>query len=139
MPGVGRRRFGSIADDLDVAKMNGESSAASSGTGGSGVSQDQLDALKNEILQEMRREVNQMKQEIIEGRLCLPLNGMRRTMSARNQLQIVSSMSFVLFCSYPSGDETIVSSAVSLMKSFFNVCDLNFNQKTHKNIPLRTR
>ena len=80
VPGVGRRRFGSIADDLDVAKMNGESSAATSGTGGVGVSQDQLDALKNEILQEMRREVNQMKQEIIEGRLCLPLNGMRRTM-----------------------------------------------------------
>ena len=68
MPGVGRRRFGSIADDLDVAKMNGESSAASSGTGGVGVSQDQLDALKQDILQEMRKEVNQMKQEIIEGR-----------------------------------------------------------------------
>ena len=69
MPGVGRRRFGSIADDLDVAKMNGESSTASSGTGGvGGVSQDQLDSLKQDILQEMRKEVNQMKQEIIEGR-----------------------------------------------------------------------
>merc|ERR1719268_733225 len=59
MPGVGRRRFGSIADDLDVAKMNGESSTASSGTGGvGGVSQDQLDSLKQDILQEMRKEVN---------------------------------------------------------------------------------
>ena len=57
----GRRRFGSIADDLDVSKLNGDTG------GGVGATPEQLEAMKQEILREMRKEVNQMKQDIIEG------------------------------------------------------------------------
>ena len=58
----GRRRFGSIADDLDVSKLNGDTG------GGAGATPEQLEAMKQEILREMRKEVNQMKQDIIEGK-----------------------------------------------------------------------
>ena len=65
-PKPARKRFGSMADDLDVSRFNGESSGGASG-GGSGASSEQLEAMKQEILREMRKEMAKMKQEIIEG------------------------------------------------------------------------
>ena len=67
LPEGGRRRFGAIADDLDVSKMNGDS-AGEKPVGGQ-ATPEQLEALKQDILREMRKEVNQMKQDIIEGEL----------------------------------------------------------------------
>ncbi len=70
-PKPARKRFGSLADDLDVARFNGglESGGGSGGSGAAGgnVSNEQLEAMKQEILREMRKEVNKAKQEIIEG------------------------------------------------------------------------
>ena len=64
-PKPARKRFGSIENDLDVSRVNGD--AGSSSGGGGGATNEQLEALKQEILREMRKEVNKMKQEIIEG------------------------------------------------------------------------
>jgi enabled protein len=63
-PKPARKRFGSMADDLDIAKFNGE---ASGGGSAGGISAEQLEAVKQEILDEMRKEVNKAKQEIIEA------------------------------------------------------------------------
>ena len=51
-----------MADDLDVAKFNGVESS------NSGSSPADLEALKQEILKEMRAELAKTKQEIIEGK-----------------------------------------------------------------------
>ena len=64
-PVGGRRRFGSMADDLDVAKFNGGDSSA--GNAVSAGSSAEMEAMKQEILREMRKEMNKMKTEIIEG------------------------------------------------------------------------
>ena len=62
-PKPARKRFGSIENDLDVSRVNGDAS--------SGATSEQLEALKQEILREMRKEMTKMKQEIIDGeRLC---------------------------------------------------------------------
>jgi len=51
--------FGSIENDLDVSRVNGDAS--------SGATSEQLEALKQEILREMRKEMTKMKQEIIDA------------------------------------------------------------------------
>ena len=57
-----------MADDLDVAKFNGvESGSGSNATGNSA----DMEALKQEILREMRKELAKTKQEIIEGKTVL--------------------------------------------------------------------
>ena len=71
-PKPGRRRFGSTADEIDVTKLNGMAenainNATSSGSGGSTASNAELEAVKQEILREMRKEMAKMKQDIIEG------------------------------------------------------------------------
>jgi len=59
-PKPARKRFGSIENDLDVSRVNGDAS-------GGGATSEQLEALKQEILREMRKEMTKMKQEIIEA------------------------------------------------------------------------
>ena len=54
-----------MADDLDVAKFNGVESATGNATGNGSASD--MEALKQEILREMRKELAKTKQEIIEG------------------------------------------------------------------------
>jgi len=58
-----------MADDLDVQRFNGVNSNNASGenNGGSNVNSQELEALKQEILREMRKEVQRMKQDIIDG------------------------------------------------------------------------
>lgn len=58
-PKPARKRFGSIENDLDVSRVNGDAS--------SGATNEQLEALKQEILREMRKEMTKMKQEIIDA------------------------------------------------------------------------
>ena len=58
-PKPARKRFGSIENDLDVSRVNGDAS--------SGATSEQLEALKQEILREMRKEMTKMKQDIIDG------------------------------------------------------------------------
>ena len=53
-----------MADDLDVAKFNGVESGSATGNGTSSAD---MEALKQEILREMRKELAKTKQEIIEG------------------------------------------------------------------------
>lgn len=55
-----------MADDLDVAKFNGVNSDAT--TNGD------MEALKQEILKEMRKELAKTKQEIIEGEFVLDIS-----------------------------------------------------------------
>merc|ERR1712012_493668 len=74
-PKPGRRRFGSTADEIDVTKLNGMAenainNATSSGSGGSVASNAELEAVKQEILREMRKEMAKMKQDIIEAIRC---------------------------------------------------------------------
>jgi hypothetical protein len=64
-PKPARKRFGSIADDLDVARFNGEAAGAAAASGGA--TNEQLEAMKQEILREMKKEMAKMKSEIIEG------------------------------------------------------------------------
>ena len=64
-PKPGRRRLGSIADEIDVSQRNGEST--STGAGG-GATNTELEAMKQEILNEMRKEMDKMKQDIIDGK-----------------------------------------------------------------------
>ena len=71
-PKPGRRRFGSTADEIDVTKLNGMAenavnNATSSGGQASMASNAELEAVKQEILREMRKEMAKMKQDIIEG------------------------------------------------------------------------
>ena len=71
-PKPGRRRFGSTADEIDVTKLNGMAenavnNATSSGGQASTASNAELEAVKQEILREMRKEMAKMKQDIIEG------------------------------------------------------------------------
>ena len=71
-PKPGRRRFGSTADEIDVTKLNGMAenavnNATSSGGPASMASNAELEAVKQEILFEMRKEMAKMKQDIIEG------------------------------------------------------------------------
>eukprot|EP00095_Tigriopus_kingsejongensis_P008597 maker-scaffold460_size165339-snap-gene-0.26 protein:Tk08597 transcript:maker-scaffold460_size165339-snap-gene-0.26-mRNA-1 annotation:"protein enabled-like" len=51
----GRRRFASNAHEIDVSQFNGDSSNNAD-----------LEAMKQEILAEVRKEIKQMKEEIIE-------------------------------------------------------------------------
>merc|ERR1711936_1459451 len=69
-PKPGRRRFGSTADEIDVTKLNGMAenavnNATSSGGQASTASNAELEAVKQEILREMRKEMAKMKQDII--------------------------------------------------------------------------
>merc|ERR1712159_325991 len=71
-PKPGRRRFGSTADEIDVTKLNGMAenainNATSSSGVGSTATNAELEAIKQEILREMRKEMAKMKQDIIEG------------------------------------------------------------------------
>ena len=64
----GRRRFGSMADDLDnAAKVNGGGGGDSAG--GSGNLSAEQEALKQEIMREVRKELQKMKSELLEGKL----------------------------------------------------------------------
>jgi len=56
-PKPGKKRFGSTEIEQDSIKVNGIDGTASSG---------ELEAVKQEILREMRKEVNKAKQEIID-------------------------------------------------------------------------
>jgi len=74
-PKPGRRRFGSTADEIDVTKLNGMAenainNATSSGGQASAASNAELEAVKQEILREMRKEMAKMKQDIIEAIRC---------------------------------------------------------------------
>merc|ERR1712008_22585 len=74
-PKPGRRRFGSTADEIDVTKLNGMAenavnNATSSGGQASMASNAELEAVKQEILREMRKEMAKMKQDIIEAIRC---------------------------------------------------------------------
>ncbi len=62
-PKPGRRRFGSTADEIDVTKVNGIANDGSA----SGAGAAEIEAMKQEILREMRKEMAKMKQDIIEG------------------------------------------------------------------------
>ena len=70
-PKPGRRRFGSNADEIDVTKLNGIAdnaiNNANANAGGVNASNAELEAMKQEILREMRKEMAKMKQDIIEG------------------------------------------------------------------------
>lgn len=66
-PKPGRRRFGSTADEIDVTKLNGMAENNASGAGGTSATNAELEAMKQEILREMRKEMAKMKQDIIEG------------------------------------------------------------------------
>merc|ERR1719510_2718546 len=67
-PKPGRRRFGSTADEIDVTKLNGmaDNAASTTSAGGVAASNADLEAMKQEILREMRKEMAKQKQEIIE-------------------------------------------------------------------------
>ena len=54
-----RTRLGSLADEIDVSQRNGDSANA--------VTHAELQAFKQEILDEMRKEMDKMKRDIIEG------------------------------------------------------------------------
>lgn len=65
-----------MADDLDVAKFNGGQSGNSAATSGGEMAGNSaqipatladLEAAKQEILKEMRKEMTKMKQDVIEG------------------------------------------------------------------------
>ena len=69
-PKPGRRRFGSTADEIDVTKLNGMAENAinnATSSGGTTATNAELEAMKQEILREMRKEMAKMKQDIIEG------------------------------------------------------------------------
>ena len=69
-PKPGRRRFGSTADAIDVTKLNGMAENAinnATSSGGTTATNAELEAMKQEILREMRKEMAKMKQDIIEG------------------------------------------------------------------------
>ena len=53
-----RTRLGSLADEIDVSQRNGDSTQ---------VTHAELQAFKQEILDEMRKEMDKMKRDIIEG------------------------------------------------------------------------
>ena len=79
-PKPGRRRFGSTADEIDVTKLNGMAENAinnATSSGGSSSAQPatnaELEAIKQEILREMRKEMAKMKQDIIEGMSGMPM------------------------------------------------------------------
>ena len=71
-PKPGRRRFGSTADEIDVTKLNGMAenaiNNATSSSNSTTASNAELEAMKQEILREMRKEMSKMKQDIIEGK-----------------------------------------------------------------------
>lgn len=75
-PKPGRRRFGSTADEIDVTKLNGmaenavNNATSSGGQAGSATTNAELEAVKQEILREMRKEMAKMKQDIIEAIRC---------------------------------------------------------------------
>lgn len=69
-PKPGRRRFGSTADEIDVTKLNGMAENNASGAGGTSATNAELEAMKQEILREMRKEMAKMKQDIIEAIRC---------------------------------------------------------------------
>lgn len=74
-PEPGRRRFGSTADEIDVTKLNGMAeNAINNATSNSGgcttATNAELEAMKQEILREMRKEMAKMKQDIIEAIRC---------------------------------------------------------------------
>lgn len=56
-----RTRLGSLADEIDVSQRNGEANS------GNGITNAELQAVKQEILDEMRKEMDKMKQDIIEA------------------------------------------------------------------------
>jgi hypothetical protein len=56
-----RTRLGSLADEIDVSQRNGEAS------NGNGITSAELQAFKQEILDEMRKEMDKMKRDIIEA------------------------------------------------------------------------
>jgi len=69
-PKPGRRRFGSTADEIDVTKLNGMAENAinnATSSGGTTATNAELEAMKQEILREMRKEMAKMKQDIIEA------------------------------------------------------------------------
>lgn len=73
-PKPGRRRFGSTADEIDVTKLNGMAenaiNNATSSSNSTTASNAELEAMKQEILREMRKEMSKMKQDIIEAIRC---------------------------------------------------------------------
>lgn len=73
-PKPGRRRFGSTADEIDVTKLNGMAenaiNNATSSSNSTTASNAELEAIKQEILREMRKEMSKMKQDIIEAIRC---------------------------------------------------------------------
>lgn len=72
-PKPGRRRFGSTADEIDVLKLNGMAENAinnATSNSSTAASSTELEAMKQEILREMRKEMAKMKQEIIEAVRC---------------------------------------------------------------------
>merc|ERR1712062_787985 len=69
-PKPGRRRFGSTADEIDVLKLNGMAENAinnATSNSSTAASSTELEAMKQEILREMRKEMAKMKSEIIEA------------------------------------------------------------------------
>merc|ERR1719510_2593729 len=72
-PKPGRRRFGSTADEIDVLKLNGMAENAinnATSNSSTAASSTELEAMKQEILREMRKEMAKMKSEIIEAVRC---------------------------------------------------------------------
>ncbi len=63
-----RRRFGSIADEIDVTRLNGTVEGGMSNCDGYVCTQADLETLRQDILKDVRVELNKMKLEIIEGK-----------------------------------------------------------------------
>merc|ERR1712150_441963 len=60
-----RTRLGSLADEIDVSQRNGDTSSTNGPN--SGITSAELQTFKQEILDEMRKEMDKMKQDIIEA------------------------------------------------------------------------
>ena len=58
-----------LSDKITLINFNLQDNAVSNSGAASSCSQSDLEAMKQEILREMRLEINKMKQEIIEGEL----------------------------------------------------------------------
>lgn len=62
-PKPSRKRFGSTSDDGSTPRVNGLGESSSGG----GASSGELERLKEEIMDEMRKELDKVKQEIIDA------------------------------------------------------------------------
>ena len=87
-----------------------ENLAASSTSSASGMSAADLDSLKQELMAEVRREIQQAKQEIIDGRLHVHVH-LKPSSDTREFIAVYLFKCVVYCCSYQAGAQSKVTGA----------------------------